>query len=140
MVFMAPVGGALQLLPMARTIVLAGVLRVLSSVSSPSPEVASAPIPKFASHCGTSVCELRNQRCTSNLLIPSAAFEFEVPKCVCGEWDRNFKFAALAGERQPDDVADHAEWPGADVLAPEIVGARHGGLAEGQQRIGGDVV
>jgi len=43
----------------------------------------SAPIPKFASHRGTSVCELRNQRCTSNILIPSAAFEFEVPKRVC---------------------------------------------------------
>src|SRR5882724_7478125 len=45
----------------------------------------SAPIPKFASHCGTSVCELRNQGCTSNLLIPSAAFEFEVPTRVCGD-------------------------------------------------------
>src|SRR5882672_3082302 len=45
----------------------------------------SAPIPKFASHCGRSVCELRNQRCTSNVLIPSAAFEFEVPKRVCGD-------------------------------------------------------
>src|SRR5436305_13735917 len=28
----------------------------------------SAPIPKFASCYRTSVCELRNQRCTSNLL------------------------------------------------------------------------
>ena len=28
-----------------------------------------APIPKFASHCCTLVCELRNQRCTSNVLI-----------------------------------------------------------------------
>jgi hypothetical protein len=30
---------------------------------------ASVPIPKFASLCGTFVCELRNQRDTSNSMI-----------------------------------------------------------------------
>jgi hypothetical protein len=30
-------------------------------------------------------CELRKQRCTSNSLILSAAFEFEVPERVCGD-------------------------------------------------------
>ena len=31
--------------------------------------LASVPIPKFASLCSTFVCELRNQRDTSNLMI-----------------------------------------------------------------------
>jgi hypothetical protein len=34
-----------------------------------SESVTSAPIPKFASYCGESDCELRNQRSTGNSMI-----------------------------------------------------------------------
>src|SRR5262249_30236421 len=43
-----------------------------------------------------------------------------------------------AGQHQPDDIADDAERPGADVLLPGMVVARHRLLPERQQRVGGD--
>jgi hypothetical protein len=55
---------------------------------------ASVPIPKFASLCGTLVCELRNQRDTSKSMI-LVRFGFEVPTQTRGSNDRNFKSTAL---------------------------------------------
>jgi hypothetical protein len=43
------------------------------------------------------------------------------------------------GQNQPDDVADHAKRTGADVVLPEVFGARHRFLAERQQCIDRDV-
>src|SRR5581483_11654465 len=42
------------------------------------PDMASAPIPKFASYCGDLSCELRNQRSSSNLsiLVPLLYLKF----------------------------------------------------------------
>jgi hypothetical protein len=46
---------------------------------APRRPVTSVPIPKFAQHCGSLSCELRNQRDTSEFKTCSCGFGFEVP-------------------------------------------------------------
>ena len=65
-----------------------------------------------------------------------------MPMMVIAKNDRREQMAERqppAREHQPDQVADQAERPGADVVAAVIFGARHGRLAERQQRIDGDI-
>jgi maleate cis-trans isomerase len=57
--------------------------------------LCSVPILKFASYRGNLLCELRNQRDTSNVMI-LVRFGFEVPMTDSGRaTDRNFKSTAL---------------------------------------------
>jgi hypothetical protein len=64
---------------------------------------ASVPIPKFARTSGTLSCELRNQRDTSNLMIPVPLMN---PKFAIA-WDHtvcDFGFGALVPSRRRDLV------------------------------------
>ena len=58
-------------------------------------KAASGPIPKFASLCGTLVCELRNPRTTGDSMILMPPFEPEVRDRICCTMCANFGFGAL---------------------------------------------
>jgi hypothetical protein len=68
-------------------------------------DLASAPIPKFASTRGTSDANFGIKRGTSNFMILVRFFEFEVPTRACRANDRNFKFTALVLRGQQSCLA-----------------------------------
>src|SRR5262249_21249130 len=95
---------------------------------------ARVPIPKFASPCGTLLCELRNQRDTSKLMTLVWFLGFEVPmraRCTLvgtsnpPHWPKAQKKGALFA--RPSGGAEAAS-PRAGALKPRIRGG--GGAAK----------
>ena len=110
----------------------------------------SVPIPKFASLCGTLVCELRNRRDTSNLIDSSAVLDLKFATQTRGYNDRNFKSTALGRElikveatasREGPRACDVGKAPIADAIAAvrkwsACARSRPRGKDQGQRREG----
>jgi len=77
--------------PLKRT----GAAKLSPAVLLNVPE-ASAPLPKFVIHCGTSDTNFGSKRGTSKHMILVPLFDLKFLKSVCRSRCRNFKSAALS--------------------------------------------